>query len=297
LAEGKMAKGKRVGVWTFFYDADGAVPIAKGAFDRRGRVTRTWRHYDPAGGLLATTWTTAHAMTDGVMHLRFAPRDGLVHQVAQANLAGDFARVDLLQKSGQRLYRKQSWQDSALYDGDGQRLSREPDGRWFQDRCEVDGTFAIAAKSGAPARLLTHGLGDFDRPAPPSCTERAPIDAPRGETYDRMLTLADATRVPTPDFARRPDGVPDPDDPTPDKNSESIANTQPDADTEMASEPPLLGLDAERDLGQFIAAGMQWYTEWGHVDGAFERLFMTLPSHLPQEASYDPSPIAPWRPL
>ncbi len=293
LAEGKMAKGRRVGAWTFYYDADGAVPIAMGAFDRHGRVTGTWRHYAPEGALLATTWDIPTRMTDGVMRLRLVPREGLVHEVAQANLAGDFGRVDLLKYDGLHLYRRQGWQDSILYDGDGRRLSREPDGQWFQDLCKVERTLAKAAKSGALERFLMHGLGESDRPTP-SCTERAPIDQRRAAAYDRMLALADTTRVPTPDFARRLkdnrelDGSEDNDD------FHTLANDEGATETETTSEPVVFGLDANRDLGQFIASGMQWYIEWGHIDGAFERLFATLPSHLPQEASYDPSPPAPW---
>jgi len=297
LAEGKMAKGKRVGAWTFFYDDDGAVPIAKGSFDRHGRVTGTWRHYDPQGALLATTWSIPTPMTDGVLRLQFVPRDGLVHEVAQASLVGDFGRVDLLKHNGRHLYRRQSWQDSTLYDDDGRRLSREADGQWLQDLCEVEPAMKRAAKSGAPVGILTLGLGHFDRPATPSCTERAPIDERRAAAYDRMLALADATRVPTPDFARRlkeSSELDDPDDPEASNPSEDLANAEPDDDGEPASEPTLFGLDADRDLGQFIASGMQWYVEWGHVDGAFERLFATLPSHLPPEAAFQSSPIAPW---
>jgi len=263
-AQGRLWRGQRVGAWTFYYDAEGRVPIARGRFARGGRVAGTWRHFDAAGTLVATTWSASAPLDWGeVLWMRLVPREGLEHTIAQGNFGGDHQRVETLALAGQRVFIDVSWDERTVYDVDGFALARGEVG-WVRQGCGWDPAMRRAERRGDLGRvrsmLLERARGE--RTGGARCAEGEALAAGESARVDRMLALSGAVRATPPGFVR-----------------ELVIAEVPEGEDDPALVPELareLG-----DLASIVAGAMTWYIEWPHVDGRFARVFATLPGHFP----------------
>lgn len=259
-ATGRLARGQRVGHWTFYYDVEGAVPIAAGRFARGGRVTGTWRHHDPTGRVVATTWPDGEADWGEVLRMRLEPKDGLEHEIAEGNFGGDYQRVDALRFQGVSVFLDDGWEEDLVYDVDGRVLARSEAG-WTRSGCGWDAAMRRAARRGdlgdVRTKLLALRRGERAAATSGQCPDGEALDAPTSGVLDRMLALSGAVRVPPPGFVR---------------------------DLVLAEVPEDSEAPEINDLADILAASMTWYIEWPHVDGRFARVFATLPGHFPPDS-------------
>ena len=151
-AEGRMRRGQREGRWTFYYDSATATPIARGSFARGGRVSGRWHHFDGRGNELATTWQGPTVNWGEVLRMRMTPHDGLEHEVAEGNFAGDYQRIDTLTMDGTRVFVDDRYDETIIYDRDGRVLTETANG-WQRSGCGWDPQLRKAAQAGNIERV------------------------------------------------------------------------------------------------------------------------------------------------
>ena len=249
-AEGRFHGGVRTGAWTFFYDVDGAHAIAAGAFGRRGYVSGTWKHYDPAGKLVATSriadipdgWTrdeNLFAPTSFVVDLA-RDGDGVRHRVHEGAISGDSHRLDeLVSRDGaERVY--YLYDRDLAFDDTGHLLVKTELG-WRSDRCAWSARAHRAARAGDIVAL--HGQ-IWDAKAD-GCERGAVVSDERSKRIDALVgALASAKAA----------------------SSEQL--------TDLA-----LGNSPDAQLADALLANMEWDIEWPHIDGLLAHVFHTLPGY------------------
>jgi|GEM_PF-860897 len=281
-AEGALKNGQRQGRWTFYYDSDLRTPIARGSFARGGRVSGTWQHFDARGAPFATTWQGPMIDYGEVLRMRMTPHDGLSHEIAEGNFGGDYQRIDGLELAGTRLYVDDGYDGPIVYDVAGHLLTKAG-AAWQQSGCGWDAKTARAARTGDIERVrrlvLAVRRNDQALLPTPGCADNEPLTPEASAQVERMMALSLAVREPTPEFVRQL-ASPDPIDPIDTSEAEAPAEAPPDPAT-VAEEAAEAAVQAAylADLGKIVARSMTWYVEWPHIDGAFARVFATLPGH------------------
>ena len=150
-AEGRFTRGVRTGAWAFYDDAPDHHRIATGAFGPDGRVVGAWSHYDADGTLLA------RSRHDGARErIDVVPdRDGIsrqLYQRADGNPVEWYIHgLERVARGADQLYLETTSASRAqigfgvapeptdpprvvIYDADGHRLARGPDG-WTAADC------------------------------------------------------------------------------------------------------------------------------------------------------------------
>ena len=305
-AEGRFTRGVRTGAWAFYDDAPDHHRIATGAFGPDGRVVGAWSHYDADGTLLA------RSRHDGARErIDVVPdRDGIsrqLYQRADGNPVEWYIHgLERVARGADQLYLETTSASRAqigfgvapeptdpprvvIYDADGHRLARGPDG-WTAADCHWPRKRIALARAGdgawldelllteARTRTSRRGQHDIGVDLEPDCAAPRPVDAARAAVLDRLTAAHDALRAAPPTFVR-----------------DLVLGHDPDAEF-----PSRLAASAgdDADLVRTLAAFTLQYVEWPHIDGQFERVFATMPgrwrwdwaggnfSHVP---SHDPA--------
>jgi hypothetical protein len=291
--EGAFLAGKRHGAWTFYHDTPARTPIARGRFDAGGHVIGTWRHFDPAGKLYATTfsetptpalWGDTDWHTNGGkgFHLDLVAAPGEVkHRIHQGTVGGQHQRLDSLSLGDDRIYVQYSGEDKTIYDPDGWKLEQIDDGAWEASDCRWGKARKRIARSGDLAYL--HGLlykqlrdrrlvfaedfgpSDYSKPSRPLvCRAAVAVPAARAARIEALLAGADRVRVPAPAFVRA-----------------AALGDEPDEDP-----------DEPLGFSRVLADSMVDWIQWPHVDRLFVRAFATMPGRFTKHW-VDPDPQEP----
>lgn len=289
--EGAFLAGKRHGEWTFFHDTPARTPIARGRFDAGGHVTGTWRHFDAAGKLFATTFaetptpalwgdTSWHTNGGQGFHLDLVAAPGEVkHRIHQGTVGQQHERLDSLSLGDDRIYVHHSGEEKTIYDPDGRKLEQADDGTWQASDCRWGRARKRIARSGDLAYL--HGLlykqlrdrrlvyaedfGPTDSKPPRPLVCRAPVAVPaaRARRIEALLAGADRARVPPPAFVR--------------------AAVLGDFKRDDPDHPSAWELEREAAASSFarvLADSMVDWIQWPHVDRLFVRAFATMPGRF-----------------
>ncbi|MEO8699494.1 MAG: hypothetical protein ABI867_05595 [Kofleriaceae bacterium] len=288
-AVGRFANGDRTGTWRFFYDTAKRTPIAIGAFGVNGGVEGTWKHYDPAGTLIATSFEQGPGWPyDGVTLLAIRPGADRVKHDIHRHGGVDGRKLHGLYLGREKLYVEL---DDRIHDADGNRLSKQW-GAWFAADCQWSAKRKRIAHAGDITSL--HALLRNDRRA---CGEPRQLSEARGRRIDATLHALTAARQPTADFVKQlvlerraydPDALPQPevDDEAEEPEAEPVPALWSFVDLTFKGADPYVEHQADwqnEDLGRVLSANLAWYVEWPHIDGQFIRLFATLAGRARKE--------------
>ncbi|HWO23352.1 MAG TPA: hypothetical protein VNO30_31645 [Kofleriaceae bacterium] len=307
-AEGVFVAGTRRGEWTFYYDTAAKTPIARGKFGPGGHVIGTWRHFDPAGKLFATSstetpslvlWGDADWHTNGGegFHLDLVAAPGEVrHQIHQGTVGSEHQRLDSFSLGADRIYVQHNGQEQTIYDADGWLLSKSSSsdgdgdgsdsdgggGGWQASDCRWGATRKRIARSGDIAYL--HGLLYKE-------LRVAGLASPEdfgGVAYSEEPRTVRACRAPVPLSAARAQKI--------DlllAAADQVGLASPafvreaelgdDYQRQDPDEPTDWELAREARAGSFarvLADNMAAWPQWPHVDGLFVRAFATMPGRF-----------------
>jgi hypothetical protein len=307
-AEGAFTAGRRHGEWTFYHDTPARTPIARGRFDAGGHAIGTWKHFDPAGALYATSfpqtptpelWGDRDWNTNGgegfVLDLARA-RGGVKHRIHQGTVGQQRQRLDMLSLGDDRLYVQYSGQDKTIYDPDGWKLERMARGKgWRASDCRWGKTRKRVARSGDVTYL--HGLlykelrdrhlvspdefGDDlygKQPRPIVCRPPIAVPAARARRIEALLAGAERPGVASPAFVRA-------------AALDGYERTDPAEPTEWELEREA----AAASFTRVLVDGMAAWREWPHVDRLFVGAFATMPGRF-RKHWVDPDPQEPEAP-
>ncbi|MCW5806461.1 MAG: hypothetical protein KIT31_29120 [Deltaproteobacteria bacterium] len=293
-ATGSFVRGMRAGAWQFYNDIAGGKLLAEGAFDGDGSVTGTWKHYDATGALLARTYKESGNRIDVV-----PAADGVVHQIHQWTYDGMGPSEDYVQElerlslGGEQIYvhttefRKDSEDAGTIvYDVNGFKLERGDGGGWTASDCHWSKKRAGVARAGelawlhemlfneSAAKAVTVEKADYGPyvirtihgESGPKCDAPVAVPAARGAVLDKLIAPRAALRAASPTFVRELvlreedlDGVLD----------------EGSADSELSADAA--------DLRRTLTAYTLRHVEWPHIDGRFDRLFVSMAGRLSWE--------------
>ncbi len=263
-AVGAFSRGYRSGAWQFYYDTKAQTPIAIGQFAGSGSVAGTWRHYDAAGKLLATSRVAGQG-TDptsrGAILMSVVPgKDGVVHEI-HAFGGMDSAQLHMIARGRERLYLDRM---DNIYDTGGNLLTRDGEG-WLAASCKWSNKRKAIAASGDVSTLHRLLRGDYHPEGSP-CGDKQVVSKERATSITKALGAIDVVRSPSPAFVR--------------ELALGRMGTMADVGLSVGSESEDVVENARtKDLVRVIAASLSWYIEWPHIDGRFVALFSTLPGH------------------
>ncbi len=273
-AVGEFRRGYRSGAWQFYYDTKAQTPIAAGSFSGPGSVVGTWRHYDAAGKLLATS-REAGKGTDsssrGAILMSIVPgKDGLVHEV-HAYGGMDARQLHMVVHGGERLYVELH---GGIYDTQGNLLIRDGDG-WTAASCKWSSKRKAIAASGDVSTLHKLLRNDYTPEGPP-CRDPKAVSKTRATTITATLGVLAKIRAPSPAFVRELA-----------KGNGNIQYSgieprmdEPDAGVDETDDAPP---QSTEDLARVLSASLAWYIEWPHIDGRFAAVFPTIAGHAPKD--------------
>ncbi|MGC4091321.1 MAG: hypothetical protein QM756_26270 [Polyangiaceae bacterium] len=273
-AIGLFARGVRQGQWQFYYDTKAQTPIAIGSFAGPGSVVGTWRHYDAAGKLLATSSRVGNG-TDptsrGAILMSIVPgKDGARHEV-HAFGGMDSAQLHMIARGGERLYAT-NW--GAVYDTQGNLLERDGSG-WTSAACGWSKKRKAIAASGDVSTLHRLLRTDYHPEGSP-CTEKKALSKERAARITATIGAFANVRAPSPAFVREL----------------ALGNMSVMTDVAIGDKVDIDESEAEteskfsersKDFVRVLTASLSWYIEWPHIDGQFVGMFPTLPGHAPKD--------------
>jgi hypothetical protein len=261
-ARGAFDRGYRHGAWQFFHDTPTPTPMARGSFSH-GSVVGTWRHYDAAGKLLATsqpTRSTDHH--EGTTLMTFQPDRGVQHEVHRIG-GVDGRHLHGFYKGSERLFTR----DDAMWDGNGHLLEKV-DGVWVGHDCRWSKQRKRLARATdlTSLHLALHGKQQ-------TCDGGSvTISAERGKRLDELVAARRALRAPSPAYVKEllveRSGMVEPDEDRP----VVLVDVEGDEPEGYAAQQ----VWRAADLSRVIVDGMGWYIEWPHIDGRFMRLHATM---------------------
>jgi len=268
-AVGEFRRGFRSGAWQFYYDTRAQTPIATGSFST-GSVVGTWRHYDAAGKLLATSRAAGRGSdptSRGATLMSITPgKDGLVHEI-HAFGGIDSRQLHMVAVRGERLYVEDF---GAIFDVEGNLYARTAE-TWTVAACKWSSKRKAIAKSGDVSTL--HRLLRTDEvPVEPGqgnrCSEPKPVPPAKGQAISATLGALASIRAPSPAFVRELSLG---------KLHVISMGLQINADgTVKTEEDDPKRTESSADLVRVLAASLSWYSEWPHIDGRFVAVFPTI---------------------
>ena len=228
-AEGSFDGGDRAGRWHFYYDTAAKTPIAIGSFTNNGWVTGTWKHFDAAGALIATSrtvtpdqWGDTDIMINGgegsLLDIT-ATRDGIHHAIHQGTVGGEPQRLDMFARGAEHLYVQKAFGHESIFDADGDLLVRGDGDAWTSSDCGWSHVRKQIAHDGDLARL--HGVlykdvaqrvhasgkdiiggGDGSEDVGPKCRNPHAVTGPRATELAALIADRDRVRAIPPSFVR-----------------------------------------------------------------------------------------------
>lgn len=251
-AEGKFARGQRVGGWRFYYDHTQPTLIASGSFTRRGAVTGRWRHFDQHGKLLASSLVATPKQwrkrrkeqlfwSVGYLVDIVPGEDGIIHQIHQGSIDGEGTRFDKLETADRKL-RVYSIGER-LFDSDGRELAETKRG-WVAKKCAWNAAAKRAARAGDVAAL--HGLlfVPFGGELPSCADDGVAIGSAKAARARTLAHAMETVRAASPRFIQK-----------------------------------LVEGEVPEDLPNVLAKNMALDIEWPHVDKQFITTYRGLPGY------------------